>query len=194
MVRTSSFGPPKAYAALILVSPCPGTSTIESRGIDISRSGPDPVCSSMIVSVRCPTSPPVPSSLRSSSVRSSRESLPTRRYVVPSCSGGRSPLGEASTLSTLLQAQSGTTIRNTSQARSTHLTHPRRKRGRERLGRPGGGGGPGVRGGAVGGAGGAVLPEPRGTTGITRVWSGRGVPTWGTTRVWSPGVGFPPWP
>ena len=39
MVRTSSFGPPYAKAALILPVPWPGTSTIESRGIDISRFG-----------------------------------------------------------------------------------------------------------------------------------------------------------
>ena len=118
---------------------------------------------------------------------------------MPLCSAGRSPLGEASTLSTLLHAQSGTAIRKTSQARSTHLTHPRRKRGRERLGLPGGGGGPGARGGAVGGAGGGAalraLPALlRGTTGITRVWSGLGVPDFGTTRVSSPVAGLPPWP
>ena len=37
---TSSFGPPYANAALIFVVPWPGTSTIESRGIDISMFGP----------------------------------------------------------------------------------------------------------------------------------------------------------
>ena len=52
IVFTSSFGPPYAKAALILVVPWPGMSTSESRGIDISRFGPLPVCSSMIVSVR----------------------------------------------------------------------------------------------------------------------------------------------
>ena len=72
MVRISSFGPPMAYAALTLLLPLPGMSTIESRGIDISRFGPAPMCSTMIVSVRWPLAPPVPSRLRSSVDRSSR--------------------------------------------------------------------------------------------------------------------------
>ena len=40
--------------------PWPGTSTMESRGIDISMFGPEPVCSSMIVSVRRPSPLPTP--------------------------------------------------------------------------------------------------------------------------------------
>ena len=94
--------------------PWPGMGTSESRGIDISRFGPSPVCSSMIVSVRWPAAPPVLSSLRSSAVRSARESLPTSKYVVPGWSPGRSPLGIASTLLTLFQAMSGTATRKTS--------------------------------------------------------------------------------
>ncbi len=47
-------GPPYAKAALIFVVPWPGIATRESRGIDIKRFGPEPVCSSMIVSVRRP--------------------------------------------------------------------------------------------------------------------------------------------
>ena len=66
MVRMSSFGPPHAKAALILLTPKPGISTRESRGIDISRFGPAPAWSSMIVSVRWPAKP-------------RRASLPTRR-------------------------------------------------------------------------------------------------------------------
>ena len=85
-------GPPNAYAALTLVVPWPGIGTIVSRGIDMSRLGPDPVCSSMIVSVRCRDVAEL-LSWRSSSVRPARESLPTRRYVVPGCSSGRLAVG-----------------------------------------------------------------------------------------------------
>ena len=112
MVSVSSFGPPYAKAALIFSSsPWPGMATRESRGIDISRLGPSPVCRIMIVSVRCPAALPVPSSLRSSSERSPRESLPTIRYVVPGWSAGRSPSGANSTLSTFCHAKNGTAIR-----------------------------------------------------------------------------------
>ena len=83
-------------------------STIESRGSESSRFGPDPVCSSMIVSVRLPPALPVLSSLRSSLVRPARESLPTRRYVVPGWSGGRSPSGSNSTFSMFVQDRIGT--------------------------------------------------------------------------------------
>ena len=122
MVRMRRAGPPKAYAALILVVPCPGIGTRESRGIDISRLGPEPVCSSMIVSVRWPAAPPVLSSLRSAGVRPARESLPTSRYVVPGWSPGRSPEGMASlTLVTWFQATSGVIVRNTRySSRSSH--------------------------------------------------------------------------
>ena len=48
--------------------------------MESSRLGPSPVCSSMIVSVRLPTSwLPVPSRLASSFVRPLRLSEPTRR-------------------------------------------------------------------------------------------------------------------
>ena len=79
MVWISSFGPPKAKAALILVVPWPGIGTSESRGIDISRVGPLPAWTSMMVSVRWPAALPVWSCLRCSAVRPSRESLPTSR-------------------------------------------------------------------------------------------------------------------
>ena len=88
--------------------PCPGTSTSEARGIDISRFGPSPVCSSMMVSARAPSAPPVWSSCRSRFVNPSRLSLPTRRKVVPGCSGGREPSGSASTLLALVHAIVGT--------------------------------------------------------------------------------------
>ena len=65
-----------------------------SRGGSTSTgSGPLPVCSSMIVSVRWPDALPVPSFLRSSGLRPARESLPTMRYVVPGWSAGRRPAG-----------------------------------------------------------------------------------------------------
>ena len=86
-------------------------STIESRGIESSRLGPEPVCSSMIVSVRPPPALPVLSSLRSSLLRPARESLPTRRYVVPGWSSGRAPSGSQSTFSTSRQAITGTITR-----------------------------------------------------------------------------------
>src|SRR6185436_3816612 len=139
MVCCSSFGPPYANAALILVVPCPGTSTIESRGMDISRFGPEPVCSSMIVSVRRPSPLPTPYLSCCFRVSPSRESLPTRRYVVPDCAEGRSPLGVESTLSIFDQASSGTAIRNTSQSASTTLSHRSRGRRRLREGPDGGG-------------------------------------------------------
>ncbi len=198
MVSTSSLGPPHAYAALILLVPLPGIGTMESRGIDISTLGPLPVCSTMIVSVRWPTSPPVPRSLRCSSVRSPRESLPTIRYVVPGCSAGRSPPGSASTLSTLPQAQNGTATRNTSHSRKTQRSSPRRSRGRNRpRERPepagaGRGGEGGCRGGAAGALarrGSARAPEGRGVVGIIRVSSGRDGRE--TGRVGSAGDGEP---
>src|SRR5689334_2519957 len=139
IVCSSSLGPPYAKAALIFVVPCPGTSTRESRGMDISRFGPEPVCSSMIVSVRRPSPLPTPYPSCCLRVRPWRESLPTRRYVVPDCEDGRSPLGVASTLSIFDQATSGTATRNTSQSASTSLTQPSRGRRRPRDGRDGGG-------------------------------------------------------
>ena len=96
---------------MILVVPWPGMSTIESRGIESSRFGPEPVCSSMIVSVRWPAALPVLSSLRSSLLSPARESLPTSRYVVPGWSPGRSPSGSQSTLSTWFHATTGTITR-----------------------------------------------------------------------------------
>src|SRR3546814_3346852 len=96
-------------------------STIESLGIDISRLGPLPMCRIIIVSVRLPTSPPVPNRRLSSSLRSLRESLPTTRYVVPSCTPGRSPSGNASTVETLLKAKNGTAIR-----KASHSTRSRK--------------------------------------------------------------------
>ena len=63
--------------------------------MESSRSGPSPVCSSMIVSVRWPMSPtpPVPSRLLSAADRPLRLSEPTSRYVVPGCASGRAPSG-----------------------------------------------------------------------------------------------------
>ena len=87
---------------------------MESRGIDISRFGPLPVCSTMIVSVRPPERWPALTTLRCSAVRSLARSLPTTRYVVPGCSSGRLPAGSASTFSTVVHAQIGIAIRKTS--------------------------------------------------------------------------------
>ena len=61
--------------------------------MESSRFGPEPVCSSMIVSVRPPAALPVLSALRSSLVRPARESLPTMRYVVPGWPDGSVALG-----------------------------------------------------------------------------------------------------
>jgi hypothetical protein len=69
-----------AKAELIFVVPWPGTFTMESRGIERSRLGPEPVWIIMIVSVRFPTSwVPVPSRLASFLVRPLRLSEPTKR-------------------------------------------------------------------------------------------------------------------
>ncbi len=84
----------------------------------------------MIVSVRLPASLPVPSSLRSSAERPSRESLPTIRYVVPGWSSGRSPLGSQATLSTLVHAKIGTATRKTTHSSSSESRVRSRKRGR----------------------------------------------------------------
>jgi hypothetical protein len=134
IVCTSSRGPPYANAALILVTPYPGTSTMLSRGIDIRRSGPLPVCSSMIVSVRRPSPRPVPYSSCSLRVSPSRLSEPTSRYVVPGWSDGRSSPGSVRTLSTWDHAQKGTATRKTSHRTSTSFSQP--SRGRRRGGRP----------------------------------------------------------
>src|SRR4051812_29819693 len=89
--------------------------------MESSMLGPLPVCSSMIVSVRWPTSPtpPVPRRLLSARDSPLRLSDPTRRYVEPGCSAGLAPPGSASTLSILLHAQSGTATRNTIHATRT---------------------------------------------------------------------------
>ena len=79
MVAASSRGPPNANAELIFVVPWPGTGTSESRGIDISMLGPEPVCSSMIVSVRRPSPLPTPYASCCLRVSPSRLSLPTSR-------------------------------------------------------------------------------------------------------------------
>ena len=137
--------------------------TIESRGIDISRLGPDPVCSSMIVSVRCPTSPPVPSSWRSSSVRSSRESLPTRRYVVPACSVGALAVGLGVDLVDLAPRPERHRDQEDQPDQEHPLDHP------EAEARAGAAGPPGWRGrsraargsGRRAAGGGWPLPEPR---------------------------------
>ena len=50
--------------------------------------GPEPVCSSMIVSVRRPSALPTPYASCCLRVSPSRLSLPTRRYVVPGCVAG----------------------------------------------------------------------------------------------------------
>ena len=177
-VRTSSFGPPKAKAALILVLPRPGMSTSESRGMESSMLGPSPVCSSMIVSVRWPTSPPVPSRLRSSLESPLRLSEPTRRYVVPGCSSGRAPLGSMSTLSIWLHAHRGTAIRKTSQAtRSSRMILPIGRLRRVFFGLPGEGTG---WFGCTGRLGGGVSPPldaaGRSTFGSIRVGSGSSDP------------------
>ena len=112
-----------------MVVPWPGMSTIESRGIDISTFGPLPVCSSMIVSVRWPWALPVPSALRSSALRPARESLPTRRYVVPGWPSGRAPSGSKATLSTLVHAKTGTATRKTTQSSSTTSSQRSRSAG-----------------------------------------------------------------
>ena len=95
---------------------------MESRGRLSSRFGPDPVCSSMIVSVRPPPASPVASSSRSSLDRSARESLPTRRYVVPGWSAGRSPPGSKATWSMPLNAWIGVAMTKSSQTSSSTKT------------------------------------------------------------------------
>src|ERR1700712_1927565 len=78
----------------------------------------------MIVSVRCPeaATPPALSFFFSAALSPRRLSEPTSRYVVPGCSPGRAPAGDASTFGIRLQAQIGTTTRNTIQATSTSST------------------------------------------------------------------------
>ncbi len=88
------------------------------------------MCISMIVSVRWPLAPPVPSFLRSSADRSLRESLPTTRYVVPGWSSGRSPPGNASTLETCWNAKIGTATRNSTQSSSSARIHRNGRFGR----------------------------------------------------------------
>jgi len=143
----------------------------------------------MIVSVRLPEGLPVPSSLRSSALRSPRESEPTIRYVVPGWSSGRLASGNASTLSTLLQAQSGIAIRKTSHSASSAHSHFSRNRGRPREGLAGLGGFTGFCGGAAGGGEPCRPRDWRAAVGITRVSSSRGC--CGIARVSSP-LGWPP--
>src|SRR5690242_10497528 len=92
------------------------------------------MCSNKMVSVRWPWALPVPRSDFCSVLRPSRLSEPTSRYVVPGVSSGRVPLGSASTLSIFDQAQIGTRMRNSSQARSSarmpRIHHLRRLPGR----------------------------------------------------------------
>ena len=93
-VWTSSFGPPSANAALILLVPWPGIFTCESRGrlssvgfVELSGR-----CAIMIVSVRCPpASPESPVASRSSSAadRPWRLSEPTISQFVPDAAAGR---------------------------------------------------------------------------------------------------------
>ena len=157
---------------------------MESRGIDISRFGPLPTCSTMIVSVRPPERWPALTTLRCSSVRSLARSLPTTRYVVPGCSSGRLPAGSASTLSTVVQAQIGTAIRKTSHASSR--IHSHRSRGRGRRDRQDG---PELErgGGAMfGGTGRLARCSLGAPAGITRVSSP--ADCFGTIRVASSGV------
>ena len=90
---------------MILLVPWPGMSTIESRGIDISRFGPSPMCSSMIVSVRWPLAPPVPSRLRSSATGPRASRCRRRGTSCPGWSSGRSPSGNASTVETFWQRE-----------------------------------------------------------------------------------------
>jgi hypothetical protein len=132
----------------------------------------------MIVSVRRPAASPVPSRLRCSLLRFSRLSEPTSRYVVPGCLSGRSPLGNASTLSILVHAHTGTAIRKTSHTSSTIRTirHGDRfffSRGFFSGARGGRGGGAAV---VVDVRRGPPGPSPevsgRGITGIIRVGSG----------------------
>ncbi len=78
-LATSSGGPSMAKAALIIWEPWPGTSVRVSRGMDIIVRPPEPVWSTMIVSVFVPPRSPVCSALRCASVRSSALSEPTIR-------------------------------------------------------------------------------------------------------------------
>ena len=83
----------------------------------------------MIVSVRRPSALPVPSLARSARLRPSRLSEPTRRYVVPGVSAGRSPDGIASTLSIRPHAYSGTQIRVRMNSRTIRpMTRPNQLR------------------------------------------------------------------
>src|ERR1700712_4452568 len=75
----------------------------------------------MIVSVRCPeaATPPALSFFFSAGLSPRRLSEPTSRYVVPGCSPGRAPAGDASTLGIRPHAQIGPTTRNPTHATST---------------------------------------------------------------------------
>ena len=122
-VRTSSFGPPKENAALILFFPLPGMGTYESRGMEISAGLPlGGMYMIIIVSVRWPAALPVPSFFRSAFDRPSRESEPTSRYVVPGCAAGRWPDGVSSTRWTWLQACSGTATSQVAVTRTSSST------------------------------------------------------------------------
>ena len=149
----------------LLASPWPGIDTIESRGIDISRFGPEPVCRIMIVSVRWPAALPVPSSLRSSAdqvaarVAADHEVRRAGLVVGPVAV----VLGKASTLSTFDHAHSGTATRKTTHS-SSRTNSQRQPRAGEAPARPGPppGGGAGVGAAPAGstGRGGALTARP----------------------------------
>ncbi|QSB24960.1 hypothetical protein JN350_04170 [Curtobacterium sp. 24E2] len=94
-VCTVSGTPPQEYAALIFARPCPGTSTHESRMIDIRYTARRSAgtCASMRTSDRPPETPsPSGSSL-------ARLSEPmSRMFSAPRVAAGRSPPGKASVM------------------------------------------------------------------------------------------------
>ena len=145
--------------------------------MESSRFGPEPVCSSMIVSVRPPAAPPVPSSLRSS-LRQALAASRCRRAgrSCPAGRTGRSPSGSKSTLSIVAPGphRHGDQEDQPGQQDDQDVARPEPAALAAGLGRAaaGGDGRRGPRRGRRRRA--ALLGRAGGWDGITRVSSGRG--------------------
>ena len=128
-----------------------------------------PLCRSMIVSVRWPTSPPVASSFSCSGVRPARLSEPTISQFVPE----PEPALSAGRASTRFSEVSTHTPNPTTSSSSTSSTvRKRRLQRRGRRGRRAAGGAGGRRGGTAGGRSGTRVAGGTGA-GITAVGCGR---------------------